>query len=84
MLARPSAIELLGDVTIAPITSTVRDIPSQVVLDESDGVPRTCAVHLDHVQTVPRGRLGAPIATPDPSTLREVAHALVFALDLSR
>ena len=82
VLARDSALEFLGEVSVAPVTSTVRDIPTEVVLDESHGMPRTCAVNLDHVQTVPRARLGRVVTTLDASTMREVARALVFALDL--
>ncbi len=50
---------LLGEVTVAPVTSTIRDIPSEVILTESDGMPRTCAVNLDHIQTVAKGKGGA-------------------------
>jgi mRNA interferase MazF len=54
ILTRDSALDFLGEVTIAPITSTVRDIPSEVLLTSGDGMARDCAVNLDHVQTVPR------------------------------
>jgi mRNA-degrading endonuclease toxin of MazEF toxin-antitoxin module len=39
------------------------DIPSEVALDETDGMPRRCAINLDHVQTVPKARLGAVVTT---------------------
>ena len=54
ILTRDSAIPHLGEVTIAPITSTIRGIPSEVILSPADGMPRECAVNLDHVQTVSR------------------------------
>lgn len=54
ILTRDSILDLLGEVTIAPITSTIRDIPSEVPLTEEDGMPQSCAVNLDHVQTVPK------------------------------
>ena len=56
ILTRSSAIEFLGEVTVAPITSTIRDIPSEVVLTVEDGLPHDCAVNLDHIQTVSRGK----------------------------
>lgn len=84
VLTRDSALEFLGEVTIAPVTSTVRDIPAEVILDESDGMQRRCAINLDHLQTVPKDRIGGTIATLDARTMREVARALVFALDLAR
>lgn len=60
ILTRDSALEFLGEVTVAPITSVVRDIPSEVSLTRADGMPRHCAVNLDHLQTVARARRGSP------------------------
>jgi mRNA interferase MazF len=82
-LTRDSAIEFLREVTVAPITSTIRDIPTEVMLDESNGMARPCALNLDHVQTVPKERLGGTLTTLDRATMRDVARALAFALDLS-
>jgi mRNA interferase MazF len=80
ILTRDSILEYLGEVTVAPITTTIRDIPSEVLLGPEDGLPRVCAANLDHVQTVPRGRIGTLIATLPPSRLAEVRAALLFAL----
>jgi mRNA interferase MazF len=80
LLTRNSALEFLSEVTVAPITSTVRDIPSEVALSRADGLDRDCAVNLDHVQTVPKARIGALIATLPPTRMAEVGSALVFAL----
>jgi mRNA interferase MazF len=80
ILTRDSVLEYLGEVTIAPITSTIRDIPSEVALGLADGLPRDCAVNLDHVQTVSRGRLGGLIATLPSQRMIEVRNALLFAL----
>ena len=63
LLTRDAALAYLGEVTVAPITSTIRDIPTEVVLGAGDGMPRECAVNLDHVQTVMRGRLGGLVTT---------------------
>jgi mRNA interferase MazF len=59
ILTRDSALEYLGEATIAPITSTVRGIPSEVPLTAADGMRGDCAVNLNHVQTVSREKLGA-------------------------
>ena len=80
ILTRDSALDYLGQATIAPITSTVRGIPSEVPLDESDGMKGRCAINLDHVQTVDRGRIGARITAIDPHRMVEVRRALLFAL----
>ena len=80
ILSRQSAIGFLAEVTIAPITSTIRQIPSEVALSEADGLPRDCAVNLDHLQTVSKARIGPLIATLPASRMSEVRLALLFAL----
>ena len=80
ILTRESALAFLGEVTIAPITSTIRDIPSEVLLTEADGMARQCAVNLDHVQTVAKAKLGAVITTLSPRKMAELRTALLFAL----
>ena len=80
ILTRDSALEFLSDVTIAPITSTVRDIPSEVSLTEADGVPHACAINLDHVQTVSRTRIGSLVATLPAHRMSDVRAALLFAV----
>ena len=82
ILTRDSIIPWLGEITVAPITTNIRDIPSEVVLSVEDGLPRECAVNCDHLQTVSRGRLGVVIATLDPVRMDEVAMAARFALAL--
>jgi mRNA interferase MazF len=84
VLTRQSALDFLGEVTVAPVTSTIRAIPSEVVLSEADGMPRDCAVNLDHVQTVPGTRIGQVIVTLAPGRMAEVREALLFALGFDR
>ncbi len=80
VLTRDSVLEYLGEVTIAPITSTIRGIPSEVLLTPEDGLPRDCAVNLDHVQTVSAARVGTLISTLTSERMREIRAALLFAL----
>jgi mRNA interferase MazF len=80
ILTRDSALDFLGEVTVAPVTTTVRDIPSEVPLSKSDGLSQECAANLDHIQTVARSRLGGLIATLGSSRWDEVETALLFAL----
>jgi mRNA interferase MazF len=80
VLTRSAALRHLTRVTIAPITSTIRDIPTEVRLDEADGMRRPCAVNLDNVVTVPRANLGKRVATLTRDRLAEVCAALDFAL----
>lgn len=82
ILTRDSVIEYLGEITVAPVTSTIRDIPTQVLLSEQDGMPRECAVNCDHVQTVPKGRIGPILTTLPVDKMDQVGEAIAFALDL--
>ena len=82
ILTRNSILEYLGEITVAPITSTVRDIPSEVFLSREDGLLKDCAVNFDHIQTVSKGKIGALIATLSPEKLKQVRKAIRFALDL--
>ena len=82
ILTRDSIIPSLGEVTVAPLTTRIRDIPSEVALSKEDGPPRDCAVNCDHLQTVPRGRLGRPVASLSTRKMEQVANAVRFALAL--
>ena len=82
ILARDSVLEYLGKVTIAPITSTVRNIPSEVFLSRGDGMSIDCAANCDHVQTVSKGKIGALITTLPASKMVDAGHAIRFALDI--
>jgi mRNA interferase MazF len=80
ILTRDSALEFLGEVTIAPITSTIRDIPSEVLLTKEDGMPKDCAINLDHIQTVSKSKIGPLITTLNSLKMSELKSALLFAL----
>jgi len=79
VLTRDSAIQVLGEITIAPITSTIRGISTEVPLDERDGMKGGCAINLDHVQTVARGKLGALITKLSETKMAQLKSALLFA-----
>jgi len=81
VLTRDSALAYMGEATVAPITRTVRNIPSEVVLGVTDDMPEECAINLDHVQTVAKAKLGAVITTLHPERMRQVRKALLFALE---
>jgi Growth inhibitor len=80
ILTRDSALEFLGEVTVAPITTMIRDIPSEALLTKADGVPRDCVVNFDHLQTVSKGKIGSLIATLSPSKMQQMRPCLLFAL----
>jgi len=80
ILTRDSATGYLGEFTIAPGTSTIRDIPSEVPLSREDGMPRDCAANLDHVQTVSKSKIGGLIAIMSQQRMHDLRRALLFAL----
>lgn len=82
ILTRNSVLEYLNEVTVAPVTSTVRDIPSEVFLTTADGMLRDCAVNCDHLQTVSKGKIGALIASLVSAKMVDVGDAIRFALDI--
>jgi len=82
ILTRDSILEYLGEVTVAPITSTVRNIPSEVFLSKQDGMTKDCAINFDHIQTVSRGKIGSLITTLSTDKLEMVSEAIQFALNL--
>ena len=83
ILSLDPVIEYLGEVTIAPVTTTIRNIPSEALLTKADGLPLECVVNCDHLQTVSKGKIGPLIATLSTSRMTEVAEAISFALALT-
>lgn len=80
VLTRPSALRYLSTVTVAPVTTTIREVPSEVVLDVEDGVKQRCAVNLHNIVTVPQVSLGRRLSQLSPERMREVCAAVGFAL----
>lgn len=83
VVIRSDIIPYLEEVTIAPITTTIRDIPSEVALTIESGMPCECAINFDHLQTVQKAKLGALITTLSTQKLAEVDNAISFALSLN-
>jgi len=86
VLTRDSAIAYLSSVTVAPVTSKIRGVPSEVVLNEEDGMKAPCAVNLHNAVTVSQVRLGRRVAHLSSLRMREICAALRFSLgcDLSQ
>ncbi|VEN74554.1 PemK family transcriptional regulator [Candidatus Desulfarcum epimagneticum] len=82
ILTRDSALDYLGEATVAPITTTTRDIPSEVFLSKADGMPKDCAINCDHLQTVSKAKIGSLISTLSPSKMSDVGRAIRFALGI--
>lgn len=82
ILTRTSALRFLSSATVAPITTTIRGIPTEVALGLQDGLSSDCAVNLDNIQTIQKAKLGTFIASLSPEKMQLVKQALHFALSL--
>jgi len=82
ILTKDSILEYLSEVTVAPVTSTIRNIPSEVSLSAQDGMYDDCAINCDHMQTVSKSKMGALITTLSKEKLTALRYALCFALNL--
>jgi len=80
ILTRNSAIHYLSRVTVAPITSTIRGVPSEVAIGPEDGMRQPCAANLHNLMTVAQHGLGRRLAQLSPRRMNEVCAALAFAL----
>jgi mRNA interferase MazF len=69
-------------VTVAPLTTRARGIPSEVPLDRADGLPRACVANLDTITTIPKVTLATRIAALGPTKIAAVDRAVRFALGL--
>jgi len=79
ILTRNEAIPVLRKVTVAFLTTRIRDIPTEVRLGTADGLPKECVVSLDNLRHVSRSLLGEPITTLSGPRMHEVCRALAIA-----
>jgi len=84
ILTRDVLIPELNAVTIAPLTTTMRDQETQVILDEQDGMPQTCAVNLTNIQTIPKDKVSGYITHLSDEKMREVFEAIRFAFGFDK
>jgi mRNA interferase MazF len=76
VLTRQAAIPVLSSVVGVPATRTIRQIPTEVVLDQSDGMPEECALSLDNLTTVPKELFRARITRLSIGRMGEICRAL--------
>jgi mRNA interferase MazF len=79
ILTRQEVIPLLSTVMVAPITSTIRGAPSEVLVGVDEGLKAPSAVNLDHVQTVERRQLVHFIGSLGRDKMTAVCRALAIA-----
>ena len=79
ILTRQEVLPLLRTATVAPITSTIRGLPSEVIVGAEEGLKRDSAINLDHVQTVDQRRLFKYVGSVSEGKMRQVCRALAIA-----
>lgn len=82
LLSRSEAYAVRSLVTVAPITTRIRRIPTEVPLGRDEGLPRRCVVNLDTITTIPKANLAARLTILSPGKLASIERALRFALAL--
>lgn len=83
VLTRDAAIPLLDSVTCAPITRTIRGIPSEVEVGEDQGLPEPAVISCDNVITVAKTDLDrVPVGHLDLATRAKLDQALRYSLDI--
>ena len=81
VMSRPAAIPVLNSVLAAPVTRSVRGIPTELRLGPDDGMPTECVASFDNLRVVPKAHLVDHICTLQPARLAEACAALRAAVD---
>lgn len=81
IMTRDAAIPVLRSVVAAPLTRTVREIPTELALTPGDGMPQQCAATFDNLRVVPKAYLVERITQLDPARMQEACAAARRALD---
>ena len=82
VLTRSTALRYLNTVTVAPITRTIRGVPSEVALGVEEGLKEPSAANFHSLQTVAKDRIGRYVGSIDVARSSELRDALLFALNL--
>jgi mRNA interferase MazF len=82
LLSRDTAYAVRTSLTVAVVTRTIRDIPTEVLLDEKDEMPVRCVINLDDINTIRKASIKERITMLTPEKILAVRRAIVFALDL--
>ena len=84
LLSRGEAYSIRSLIVVAPVTTRIRHIASEVTLGTDDGMPQDCVANFDTITTIPKDCLQSRITTLNAKKLREVETAIRFALGLEQ
>lgn len=82
LLSRDESYGVRLLVVVAPVTTRVRNIPTEVPLGADDGMPQDCVANLDTITTIPKSCLHSRLTILSPRKLEQVEAAIHFALGL--
>ncbi len=82
LLSRNDAYTARSLVIVAPITTRIRHICSEVLLSTDDGMPQECVANLDTITTIPKDCLRYRMVTLKPQKLKQVEAAIHFAMEM--
>ena len=82
LLSRTEAYAVRELITVAPVTTRIRQIPTEVPLGSEEGLPKRCVANLDTITTIPKAALTERISVLPGEKRAEVERALRFALGL--
>ena len=82
LISRDEAYSVRELVTVAPITTRIRSIPSEVPLGTEDGLPKSCVINLDTITTIAKASLSERLTTLNAEKQKAVEDAIHFALGM--
>lgn len=82
LISRNEAYIVRSIVIVAPVTTRIRNIPTEVPLGTADGMSRDCVVNLDTITTIPKDCLSSRITSLSPQRIKEVEAAIHFAMGM--
>lgn len=82
LISRDEAYEVRELVTVAPVTTRIRNLPVEVPLGKAEGLPKQCVINLDTITTIPKKYLAERICLLSEEKIEALNQAISFALDL--
>ena len=84
LLSRNEAYSVRSLVVVAPVTTRIRHIASEVSLGTEEGLPHDCVANLDTITTIPKDCLQSRLTILSTKKLKEIESAIRFALGMEQ
>jgi len=82
LLSRDEAYKVRNLVTVAPVTTRIRNIPVEVRLTVADGLKKDSVINLDTITTIPKAWLIDRVCQLDQAKMIDLDNAIKFALGI--